>query len=1067
MPIYKQSNDPRFNSSPEPRFNRTIEPRFRQPAAPVPAVTPAQKTATKTTYTYKLGDVTLTKAEYDRYAAMSEREKFDFQKQKGLIPENTPYETTTTTTSYTTTYKMGNVDITETEYKKFNEASDRDKFDFLLDKGIIPQGSQFVEGLTAERAEELKRLSEEGIRLGIIDPSQIENIKAQEWGYYTSEQVAEFNTWAETRGNELKELAAANIKAAELSKREADIAANEAVDVRLAPNAPSSSPLDTTKGLQAITPAPATTPTFNEYRIDFIMSNGKHISTNKSGTQTYKMNIEGQDIKVKLATGSVWTKERVANPQIKIDGKWVSFENYVAEQYAKKYGAGTFAADIVARPLSYLFLPARAMAADVTAKDIRGMEWAVGGAQIALLAAPGVGSSVSRALGATAGKLATAAIVGGAGVVMTKDTADNWKSMSSTERGISVAMDTVVVLSAIIPLASAVRGAGKPDIIRASQSAIKYNKAAYTAVDKTLGKNYTRLAKDQLAYAENVKAQYRMEQTIASATNKVEKIKFERQLQKLADKESALNQKLVDSGHTFVQRWETVYSKYANNQPMIRNAKGELVPVDVSSIPTMSESIKRLPDDLPRQTKTIILDSLTNGKAEIKTLQDKVAKLDAELKTLKEKYPTAPEKWGDVSADLQYARSKLNVALSGSVEQMQMQLQATRDNIIYLRSIVNSQADDVIRNEARALLKQAMLDEQKLTAELKTAYNSMDAEWTQQELRSGGGTTTATRPTTKTPMTGFGTGTATSAKASTNTMTAYQLAVLTGVHHADAIGKPMLTPATHTDTSTSPGTTTRTMPTVEPMKVTWPDSGTKKHEATRPGVSPSTETGTETGAESGTEPSTEGQTQTETETNTETGTKTKTETGTKTEAQPWDQTKTFTRTRTKTGTKTGIKGKGGGGYLPGSKKSVDDLTPAEKKGAIAWKQGIGWWIIYPPYKSINSFFSIKAPEGISTAPDMKSAFDTIQKTSGKVPEKLSFDRLGIVSATITRPPDNPKMRNRAAISFKVKPNVVNGRQHQNVPNRKIGNYYVAGNMVSRKPIGRKRRNNNYPPISHI
>jgi len=278
---------------------------------------------------------------------------------------------------------------------------------------------------------------------------------------------------------------------------------------------------------------------------------------------------------------------------------------------------------------------------------------------------------------------------------------------------------------------------------------------------------------------------------------------------------------------------------------MIRNAKGELVPVDVSRIPTMSESIKRLPNDLPKQTKTIILDSLTNGKAEIKTLQVKVTKLDAELKTLKEKYPTSPDKWADVSADLQYARSKLSVALSGNVEQMQMQLQATRDNIEYLRGIVNSQADDVIRNEARTLLKQAMADEKTLTANLKQAYNAMDAEWTRQELRSGGGTTTVTRPVTRTPITGFGTGTGTSTTPSTNTMTMAQLAALRGDIPEDAITpsrlaniksgtSPMVSPVTYPGTSpqikeiTKPKTTTHT--------------GTKQVTVTRTGVKPSTVT---------------------------------------------------------------------------------------------------------------------------------------------------------------------------------------------------------------------------------
>jgi hypothetical protein len=142
---------------------------------------------------------------------------------------------------------------------------------------------------------------------------------------------------------------------------------------------------------------------------------------------------------------------------------------------------------------------------------------------------------------------------------------------------------------------------------------------------------------------------------------------------------------------------------------------------------------------------------------------------------------------------------------------------------------------------------------------------------------------------------------------------------------------------------------------------------------------------------------------------------------------------------------------GTGFKLPDGKKSVDDLTPAERKGAVAWKQGYGWWIIYPPYKKQNSFFSIRAPKGINTTKNARTAFDTIQKTSGDVPNTLSFDRLGIVKATITRPPASPRMRNRAAINFTRTTKAVS---RHNVRNKRVGQYFVSGNMVSRHRIGR-------------
>ncbi len=138
---------------------------------------------------------------------------------------------------------------------------------------------------------------------------------------------------------------------------------------------------------------------------------------------------------------------------------------------------------------SAFFPPARALYPDVTIKDIRAIEWVEGGAQIALLALPLIGSggkavAASRAaipaekiLGiarteraiqpalagmsvkatkaalsvkeaqfvSEAGKAAQYTTIAAAGGVFTYDTITRWKDMNSTERVMSVAIDTLIL----------------------------------------------------------------------------------------------------------------------------------------------------------------------------------------------------------------------------------------------------------------------------------------------------------------------------------------------------------------------------------------------------------------------------------------------------------------------------------------------------------------------------------------------------------------------------------------------------------------------------------------------
>jgi len=539
------------------------------------------------------------------------------------------------------------------------------------------------------------------------------------------------------------------------------------------------------------------------------------------------------------------------------------------------------------------------------------------------------------------------------------------------------------------------------------------NKAAYTAIDKQLGKVYTRLAKDQIKYANNIKNQYRMETMARTATNKVERIKFERQLAALQKKEIVLQTKLQASGNKFVGRFEQVYQG---------NIKGQ---------PEIAESLKRLPNELPRQTKTIVMDSLTGGKAQITALKAQVAKLETELAALKNKYPTAPDKWGDVSADLQFAKSKLRVALAGNVESMQMRLQAKRDYITELKKVVANTDSDFLRTEAKAELRTAITDESTLTRQLKDAYNQMDAEWTQQPL-SQGGVATATRVTPRTPVTGFGTGT--SSPPSTATMTAAQLAALRNLSLDDVV-----TPERLRTTSAQPQK--RTIIEVQPVRTTRQQ--------------PFTPTRPQTFSDRATAPKTTSQSDVGTGKTTEIMGATSVDVVA--QNQPAEQmelkitpaTKTEITTRTPTRQRTTTSPPRVNFRLPQITQNKDGSVTVPE-GSVTWKQGIGWWTIVPPYRKQDAFFTIKKPRGATASKDMKSAFDTIQSMTGEAPPKIDF-KMGIVNVKIRRPPATPRKRNTSAISF-----TQNKAVTQRPRNRKVGVYYISGRMISRKPIGRRK-----------
>ena len=110
-------------------------------------------------------------------------------------------------------------------------------------------------------------------------------------------------------------------------------------------------------------------------------------------------------------------------------------------EYQRLYGRGTYAVSMGTALTTYVFSPARVLYPEVELKDISALEWAVGGAQLALFAIPVVGLSSS-----VAAKAIITGVEVAAGATFAAATAIQWADMSWTERGISLAMTVAILM---------------------------------------------------------------------------------------------------------------------------------------------------------------------------------------------------------------------------------------------------------------------------------------------------------------------------------------------------------------------------------------------------------------------------------------------------------------------------------------------------------------------------------------------------------------------------------------------------------------------------------------------
>lgn len=152
-------------------------------------------------------------------------------------------------------------------------------------------------------------------------------------------------------------------------------------------------------------------------------------------------------------------------------------------QYAKTYGAINLGSSRLATAAEFFFTPAKALHPEISVKDVRAIDWAVGGAQVALLFAPVVSTPLRMIAPTVARGIATGLNIA-SGMVFTAATIKDWERMESHGKLLAVAVDTYLIASVLLEL----RGIHLPKKTKTA-AANATSQAAQTIVKTTKQKN--------------------------------------------------------------------------------------------------------------------------------------------------------------------------------------------------------------------------------------------------------------------------------------------------------------------------------------------------------------------------------------------------------------------------------------------------------------------------------------------------------------------------------------------------------------------------------------------------
>lgn len=534
-----------------------------------------------------------------------------------------------------------------------------------------------------------------------------------------------------------------------------------------------------------------------------------------------------------------------------------------------------------------------------------------------------------------------------------------WKGNSDVGRAVNILIDIAI----LAPFARAgIRNIKmKVDPFKAaSKQLILQEQMVNRQLAKVISKTYGKRVGDSLRAVDKAQAKY-IEQLV--------------RLDKLRSAKHPNVAKITAANsvaETLARDLEVTASKFVNS---IKGKAG-------FDSPTVARMINDLPREMTRNIKSAV-EGLKPQKVNVAKLKADVARAEVKLKEAQIKHPTDPSKWADLMADHAIAQSKLEQAAArGMIE-------------LY---------DDLLKARARLAQAKTPATRTKIQAEVysledkvRRAIRSMEVEWGRGGLvtTGRGGVATLTRTSPKAPPgTGAGVRVRPRVKPTVDAISAASLARI------------------RADYNLKPAEVTK----IEPMVVTTLSPLEKTIAKSTPEVIAEVEEMTIKAIQQATDLVVQNKTMAEIRAAVENALRSQIQAVTKPALRTQLQTKLkiITRVAIKTAIKirTRLKLK----WRPkiSIRIPTDDgsrlLTPTEAAGAVAWKQGFMYKLIYPPYGKDNIVNTTKPIEGVKYATGVRSAYESIVRIGGKVPLVIKRD-MGIMDITITtRRKAKPRMK---------------------------------------------------------
>lgn len=718
-----------------------------------------------------------------------------------------------------------------------------------------------------------------------------------------------------------------------------------------------------------------------------------------------------------------WNYKEPKNPFDSVANKTYGQRlNEAQREYRKQYGVMAVVRSDLAKVGEFFFAPARVLAPEIE-KPVTLTEWVIGSGQLALLFAPIIG----KAVGGIGGKLASKSLQAGASGIFVEETVRNWKEMTPTSKVINIAVNAAIVLpmlsTTLRKVANITAKAVSPveiaseELIRSEALLIK---KMSEPIEKIAGKaaaaNFVNLGKaeiryiDKLTLIERIKTLdtsslvgraktvsqltisdvARLAKTTGLKSSDIGAIIRNRKLKNIAEsaesvKISALS-KAVKESEELARELENAGRKY------VTSVKPKIGFDD----PAVSKIFDDLPKEIVKNAQGAV-DNLRPTKNILKQLQDDVTNTGTKLKVAQEKWPTQPAKWSDLAYNHAIAQGKLEQAAKNNVINIYNDLLEAKKRLAEAKEFISHAKGEVLTElKSSGASKQAKVT--KLEKELRTALSAMEPEY--GGLSRGGGkggiATLVKRPPTGRITGGTRVESKISPKETTRAISASVVRPAFGLSGSispdiEKIVSDAVREATDTATKTitSPNVTSEVVTNIKQITEQAIQEAVHLNTSgyTQPEIASSIEAKIQNMIDPITSPVIKSRLRLEAKNITRLSVKT--------------ALKITDINRIKIPPVIPI-------IIPDGKGGKRELTPEEKAGSVAWKQGFNYILWYPPYRQNNIVNSHKPFPGVRIVNGLDSAYKTIVRLGGKIPKRISR-RMGFQQITVTTISGKPKL----------------------------------------------------------